>query len=107
VFKWSFGAVLLLFATPVICVAADFYLYFERCKIVECDMSSLEDPKRRFLRLIPKSNDLTLVVLKGHLLIEEQLDFFIERITREPKALNGARLIFFSTPTPSTSIQWL
>jgi hypothetical protein len=32
-FKWSFGAFLLLFATPVTSIAADFYLYFEKCKI--------------------------------------------------------------------------
>ena len=32
-FKWSYGALLILLATPVIGVAADFYLYFERCKI--------------------------------------------------------------------------
>ncbi len=32
-FKWNLGAFLVLFATPVISIAADFYLDFDRCKI--------------------------------------------------------------------------
>ncbi|SRR6266480_2106137 len=32
---------------------------------------------KRFARLMP-TNDLTLIVLKGHLLVEEQMDKFIE-----------------------------
>jgi hypothetical protein len=31
----------------------------------------------RFMRLMP-ANDLTLIILKGHLLVEEQMDKFIE-----------------------------
>ena len=31
----------------------------------------------RFMRLMP-ANDLTLILLKGHLLVEEQMDKFIE-----------------------------
>jgi len=30
----------------------------------------------RFMRLMP-ANDLTLIILKGHLLVEEQMDKFI------------------------------
>jgi len=33
VVKWRVEAFLFLFATPYICPAADFYLYFEKCKI--------------------------------------------------------------------------
>src|SRR5688572_17947526 len=48
----------------------------------------------RFRRLMPKTTDLTLLVLKGHLLIEEELQAFLEMSVKEPKALDDARLTF-------------
>lgn len=49
-------------------------------------------PLLRLVRLLP-SNDLTLIVLKGHLLIEEQLVSLIERKMKRPAAL-GTRFNF-------------
>src|SRR5436305_42925 len=40
---------------------------------------------KRFARLMP-TKDLTLIVLKGHLLVEEQMDKFIENSLREAAA---------------------
>ena len=53
----------------------------------------LEDDAQRFVRLMPEG-DLTLVVLKGHLLIEEQLYVLLERRVAAPNKLRGLRLRF-------------
>lgn len=53
-------------------------------------MDSLE----RFLRYMPRSDDLTLVTLKGHLLVEEEINAILSMKLREPKALFSARLSF-------------
>lgn len=47
----------------------------------------------RFTRLMP-SGDLTLVVLKGHLLIEEQLYALVERRMQMPSKVRDIRLRF-------------
>ena len=54
-----------------------------------------EDAYQRFRRLMPKTQDLTLIVLKGHLLLEEQLQHFLDDLSRKPQALSDARLTFF------------
>ena len=51
--------------------------------------------EKRFLRLMPKTQDLSLIVLKGHLLIEEILQEIINQHLKEPDALSDARLTFF------------
>jgi hypothetical protein len=48
----------------------------------------------RFLRLLPKGRDLTLIILKGHLLIEEELNSFLVHCSFQPEALEDARLTF-------------
>lgn len=53
-----------------------------------------EHPEDRFRRLMPRSQDLTLLVLKGHLLIEEQLNHFLEKAARNPTLLVNARLTY-------------
>jgi hypothetical protein len=53
-----------------------------------------EEPYERYRRLMPKTQDLSLIVLKGHLLIEEQFDFFLEELSRRPQFLEQARLTF-------------
>lgn len=52
------------------------------------------DSLERFLRHMPKSDDLTLVVLKGHLLVEEEINETLVSRLREPKVLFAARLSF-------------
>src|SRR6266542_454222 len=56
--------------------------------------SQKEDAYERYRGLMPKSQDITLLVLKGHLLLEEQLDFFLEEFARNPSLLQKARLTF-------------
>src|SRR5438105_3432514 len=50
---------------------------------------------KRFTRLMP-AGDLTLIVLKGHLLVEEQMDKFIETSLGEAAAaFDSLRLPFW------------
>ncbi len=44
---------------------------------------------------LPIAKDPTVVILRGHLLIEELLDDIISFYLKEPSAINDARLTFF------------
>ena len=44
--------------------------------------------------LLPAGDDLTLIILKGHLLIEEQLNARLSAVARKPQILPEARLRF-------------
>jgi hypothetical protein len=46
-----------------------------------------EDFEDRFRRHLPKLKDLTLIVLKGHLVIEEAVNRFIGSLLPNPDAL--------------------
>jgi hypothetical protein len=48
----------------------------------------------RFLRHLPESDDLTLIILKGHLLLEAEINDTLAVLLKEPEALKGARLSF-------------
>lgn len=48
----------------------------------------------RFLKHLPRSQDLMLVVLKGHLLIEEEINEILTIMLNEPSALFDAHLSF-------------
>jgi hypothetical protein len=50
----------------------------------------------RFKQHMPRSNDLTLIVLKGHLLLEEAIDTLLVVLLRNATALKPARLSFFA-----------
>ena len=52
------------------------------------------DAFRRFLKLLPHGQDLALVILKGHLLIEEQIKLIINERVRKHESLSDARLTF-------------
>ena len=47
-----------------------------------------------FLKHMPRSDDITLVTLKGHLLVEEQINMVLSMRLRDPKELFSARLNF-------------
>lgn len=46
---------------------------------------------RRFITLLPHGKDMVLVVLKGHLLIEEQLRHVVDEHVNNPNALANAQ----------------
>lgn len=46
----------------------------------------------RFLRRLPPGRDMTLMVLKGHLLIEEQVRAIIDLHVEKPEAVRRAKL---------------
>ncbi len=48
------------------------------------------DAARRLFTLLPRGQDLTLVILKGHLLIEEQVRQIIDKRVKKPDALRDA-----------------
>ena len=54
----------------------------------------MSDLYGRYKRLIPRTTDLGLLILKGHLLVEEQLDAFVEANCERPSDLKDARLTF-------------
>ena len=47
---------------------------------------------RRFYALLPKSDDVSLVILKLHLLVEEQVRAYVDERIRAPEALRAAKL---------------
>jgi hypothetical protein len=47
---------------------------------------------RRFYTLLPKSDDVSLVILKLHLLVEEQVRAYVDERLRNPEALKAAKL---------------
>jgi hypothetical protein len=48
--------------------------------------------EKRFLEKMPRTSDLTLLVLKGHLLIEELVNSTIDGLLPNPAALRAAQL---------------
>lgn len=61
--------------------------------IPEPDKHSVES-FRRFYEFLPRSEDQSLVLLKIHLLIEEQIRAFVDERLPNPDALVAARLTF-------------
>src|ERR1700690_952741 len=53
-----------------------------------------EKPEKKFSRHISKLQDLSLIILRGHLLIEEQLELFLTLAARAPDELKEARLTY-------------
>lgn len=53
-----------------------------------------ETAYQRFRRLLPARHNPELIVLKGHLLVEAELERFLQAASRHPDQLNDARLSF-------------
>jgi len=51
------------------------------------------DAFRRFLRILPNGKDVELVILKAHLLIEEQVRQIVDERLKDPAAFYVARLV--------------
>lgn len=67
----------------------------------------------RFRRLLPRSRDPVLVVLKAHLLAEERLDSALNHLSRSSRPLRDARLTFHQKLTlcnallgDSAAVEW-
>jgi hypothetical protein len=58
-------------------------------------LTEFDEGLKRFDRLIPPTSDTLVIVLKGHLLIEEQLQSLIEAAVRNPEVTREARLSFY------------
>ena len=62
------------------------------------DRSNLEKAAKEKLRVIkhlPKEGDLSLIILKGHLLIEELLFALVSSAAKDPSAITSAKLGFY------------
>ena len=62
-------------------------------EVIDVSARQLEAFKR-FLSLLPHGKERDLVILKGHLLIEEQLRRLIDERVQNPKALSERRIDF-------------
>jgi hypothetical protein len=54
-----------------------------------------EKHQERFFRFLPENNDITSLILKGHLLIEEILNNLIDQKCKLPCYIEEAKLTFF------------
>jgi hypothetical protein len=50
--------------------------------------------ERRFKRHFARANDFAVIVLKGHLLLEESVNHWLEGLLHRPEAIEGANLRF-------------
>jgi hypothetical protein len=57
-------------------------------------MNIEQDPEARFRKHMPRSKDITLIVLKGHLLLEEQMDLLLDVYLENPKPFRRMRPTF-------------
>jgi len=61
---------------------------------------------QRFLQHMPPDDDITLIVLKGHLLIEEKLEHIIGLIVAHSDRLNDLRLTFAQKVALAQAMCW-
>lgn len=59
---------------------------------------------QRFLKLLPHGKDLDLIILKAHLLIEDQLRQLISERLKNPASLDDAGLGVSSVHPPRPSV---
>ena len=52
-------------------------------------------PLVTFLRHFPRTDDTTLIILKGHLLLEEEINNLLQEMLPNPQALDGLQINFF------------
>jgi hypothetical protein len=64
--------------------------------LTQTSTTDSNDFNGRFRRHFPRrSNDFALVVLKGHLLLEESVNHLLEALLYRPEAIEGANLRFY------------
>jgi hypothetical protein len=56
----------------------------------------LQDSLVTFLRHFPRTDDATLIILKGHLLLEEEINNLLHEMLPNPEALDGLQINFFT-----------
>jgi hypothetical protein len=66
----------------------------------------MENLFNKIKNTIFKKDDLIVIVLKGHLLIEEQLDLIINNFLPNPNAVNSAKFSFFKKTALAQAICW-
>ena len=70
---------------------------------MKIDTKALRD---RYMEHMPDADDLTLVILKGHLLVEELLDRILSTIVCSPDVLVDARFTFFQKASLAKALYW-
>ena len=66
----------------------------------------MDDILSKCKQYIRKGDDLTVIVLKGHLLVEEELELIINRFLPNAKAVTRAKFSFFSKAALAQAICW-
>jgi len=59
------------------------------------NIPSVDESAERFVRLMPQSTDPVLLILKGHLLVEEHIQAVLNDLLARPELLEEARLTFY------------
>jgi hypothetical protein len=62
---------------------------------MRASIEQLVDAKLRVLKHLPEDGDLSLTVLKGHLLVEELLSVLVQSAVKYPRAIEEANLGFY------------
>jgi hypothetical protein len=66
----------------------------------------MEEISTKFIRYIGENDDLISTVLKGHLLIEEELELIINNFLPNAEAVNKAKFSFFNKTALAQAICW-
>jgi hypothetical protein len=66
----------------------------------------IADSVYRFSEHMPESDDLTLIVLKGHLLIEEMLERIVKTIVAHGELLDDTKLTFAQKAALARAMCW-
>ena len=78
----------------------------ELLKKLLAEQPELEDPLRRVGAHLYFADDIMLVVLKGHLLIEDSLMRIIRKFVPHDEFINEARLSFYQKVQIARSLSW-
>jgi len=62
------------------------------------------DAKLRVMKHLPRDGDLSLIILKGHLLIEELLFALVRSAVRHPEAITSANLSFYNVASMAKAL---
>ncbi len=74
--------------------------------MVKNDEIGTEGLRDRYMEHMPDIDDLTLIILKGHLLVEELLERILNTIACSPEALVNARLSFSQKAFLARALSW-
>ena|SRR5579863_1649585 len=64
------------------------------------------DAKLRVMKHLPEKGDLSLIILKGHLLIEELLFALVSSAAKDPEAIKSAKLSYYQLASVAKALYY-